>query len=136
MQSRVPGPAKSTRTPEHALPVSGAGPLTLRAGTARLATTGPSRWENGRDAVSTPASPQLRGQKAADVWTTNAAVLGPSTANRRGRRAQASHGASYGFPCFACSGMFRAWGPCRTGHRASEMTSPTSSDSAPGDALR
>jgi hypothetical protein len=46
--------------------VSGAGPLTLTRRADTTAVTGPTAWENGRDQVSAPSGPQLRGTGAAD----------------------------------------------------------------------
>lgn len=66
-QRRIPGAPDSTKTPQHRLPVSGAGPMTLTKRTPTHAVTGPSTWENGRDQTSTPSGmPPLAGAGAAD----------------------------------------------------------------------
>jgi hypothetical protein len=66
-QRRVPGAPDSTMTAQHRLPVSGAGPLTLRKRTPTHAVTGPGAWENGRDQTSTPSGPPpLNGAGAGD----------------------------------------------------------------------
>lgn len=60
-QRRTPGAADATK------------PAALKASSARTPThavTGPTAWENGRDAVSTPdGPPPLRGTSASDADT-------------------------------------------------------------------
>jgi hypothetical protein len=66
-QSRPAAP-DSTKAPQHKLPVSGAGSLTMAKRTPTAAVKGPGAWENGRDTVSTPSGkPPLRGTTAVDV---------------------------------------------------------------------
>jgi hypothetical protein len=63
----IPAAPKSTKAPQHRLPVSGAGPLTMTRRTPTAKVTGPPAWENGRDRVYTPAgTPPLHGAGAAD----------------------------------------------------------------------
>lgn len=60
-QRRVGRAADSTKAPQHRMPVSGAGPLVMRARTDTTAVTGPPAWENGRDQVATNPAPRLTG---------------------------------------------------------------------------
>jgi hypothetical protein len=64
---RVAAAPKSTKAPQHKLPVSGAGPLTMTRRSPTAAVTGPPAWENGRGRVSTPTgAPPLHGTAPAD----------------------------------------------------------------------
>lgn len=67
-QRNVAAPADSTKRPQHRLPVNTSGPMTLTAHTRTPAVTGPSAWENGRDAVDSPSGPPpLAGATPQDV---------------------------------------------------------------------
>ena len=64
----VPPSQKSTKAPQHRLPVSTAGPLTLAKRTPTAAVTGPSVWANSKGPVETPGQrPPLSGASPADV---------------------------------------------------------------------
>jgi hypothetical protein len=67
-QRRVPGSVTSTKAPQHKMPVSGAGPLTMTARTPTHAVTGPATLDGTHTAIETPArTPPLTGATAADV---------------------------------------------------------------------
>lgn len=49
------------------MPVSGAGPLTMRARRQQAAVTGPASMPNGRSALTGPPGPVVRGTSRGDV---------------------------------------------------------------------
>lgn len=61
---RAPATRKSTRTPEHKMPVTSTGNVTMRARGDNTAVTGPGV---GQGSTATPGNPMRRGTGAHDV---------------------------------------------------------------------